>query len=83
MLQAIGIGAALYFVWVNFIKLYMDAYKLRNIPGPMPIPVLGNLDKMALTSVSAFACTALATRAPDDGSAWLEHPPTLNPSHPQ
>lgn len=41
-------------MWVNFIKLYIDAYKLRNIRGPFPVPVLGNLnDKMALTSVSS------------------------------
>lgn len=53
-LQAVVIGAVLYFVWVNIIKFFLDVVKLSSIPGPAPIPVLGNLyDKTALTSVSA------------------------------
>lgn len=50
--QAVLIGAVLYFVWVNVIKFFLDVLKLSSIPGPTPIPVLGNLyDKTALTSV--------------------------------
>ena len=53
--QAVVIGAVLYFVWVNIIKFFLDVVKLSSIPGPAPIPVLGNLyDKTALTSVSAY-----------------------------
>ena len=46
-------GAGLYFLWVGVIKFAHDVYKLRKIPGPVPVPILGNLgDKMALTSVT-------------------------------
>jgi hypothetical protein len=41
-----------YFVVVHIIFFLMDVIKLSKIPGPVPVPVLGNLyDRMALTSV--------------------------------
>eukprot|EP00624_Nannochloropsis_granulata_P007377 evm.model.NODE_7421_length_28612_cov_28.772577.8 len=40
-----------YFVVVHIIFFLMDVIKLSKIPGPVPVPVLGNLyDRMALTS---------------------------------
>lgn len=41
-----------YFVVVHIVFFLMDVIKLSKIPGPVPVPVLGNLyDRMALTSV--------------------------------
>jgi hypothetical protein len=65
------VGVGLYFVWTNFIKLFLDWIKLSKIPGPVPVPVLGNLyDKMALTSVRTYRCYGCDGCTGDRGVRW-------------
>lgn len=55
IIKATIVGALGYFLWVHIIRFTLNVYALRKIPGPIPVPVLGNLyDKTALTSVSTL-----------------------------
>jgi len=50
--QFIIMSIITYFIVIHVVFFLMDVIKLSKIPGPVPVPVLGNLyDRMALTSV--------------------------------
>ncbi len=74
-LQAAVVGVALWCLYAHVFLFYLNVWKLRHIPGPLAVPVLGCLwDPTALISVRIFLCWL------DWCDAWpciaCIHPPT-------